>query len=190
MTAGEPRSDRKTVPIVGPLCIEENAKRLLSVMDYGLQGKIRSPELILSVAPQAPLWGASAQHRDALSLIRRRLGSHPASDIADIKIACLFSGRPPRYIRESYDEVYCSDSTQFPPALELLIVPGTAVAAVVHAPIGASSGHVTPLGVASFDEEVTKRTQALVADRMGRFIQDHQQYARYYDVLGSQRQYE
>src|SRR5690606_27954857 len=41
--AGEPRADRKTVPIIGPLYTEANARRFLEVVEYGLRGGAEQP---------------------------------------------------------------------------------------------------------------------------------------------------
>lgn len=182
--AGEPRSDRRTVPIVGPLCAEENTKRLRSILDYGMRDG-ETPKLAFSIAPQAPLWGASTQQRDALSLIRRAVGLKSIADAPEMKLVCLFSGQPPRYVQHTFDEVHCSESIEFPAALELFLIPDCTIVAIVHAPIGASSGHAVPLGFASFDKDVVARAQALVADRLGRFVQDDEQYAQYYRALAS-----
>jgi hypothetical protein len=53
--AGDPRSDRKTIPMVGPLYTAESAKRLLSVLDYGLRDRGELPDCIFWIAPQVRL---------------------------------------------------------------------------------------------------------------------------------------
>jgi hypothetical protein len=181
--AGEPRSDRPTVPIVGPLYTESNARRLLSLLEYGLRDKAQIPEFILSVAPQTGFWGATTQQRDTLALLRRRIGLNQTADAADIKAVCLLAGKPARYVERTFDEVHSSDATAFSASLEMLLIPRVAVAAVVHAPIGAATGQAVALGFASFDEQVVARAQNLVADSLGRFIHDDLRYHRYLGVL-------
>lgn len=56
--AGEPRADRKTVPVIGPLYSEANAKRFVDVVEYGFRGGAEQPEFLFSIAPQTRLWGA------------------------------------------------------------------------------------------------------------------------------------
>lgn len=185
--AGEPRSDRPTVPIVGPLYSESNARRLLSVLDYGLRNEAPIPEFILSVAPQIGSWGATTQQRDTLALLKRKIGLNEAADATDIAAVCLFAGKPPRYVERAFDEIYSSDAPEFSASLEMLLVPRVAVAAVVHAPIGATTGLAVALGLASFDEQVVTRAQNFVADRIGRFIQDGTRYDRYVSALSSAR---
>ncbi len=72
--AGEPRIDRKTIPIVGSLCLQENVARLVSIIDYGLYDKKELPDVILSVAPQISNWAATTFQREILSEIKRRIG--------------------------------------------------------------------------------------------------------------------
>lgn len=181
--AGEPRSDRPTIPIVGPLCLESNARRLLSVLDYGLRDKAPIPEFMLSVAPQTGSWGATTQQRDTLALLKRRVGLNQAAEAADIKAVCLIAGKPARYVERTFDEIHSSDQAEFSPALEMLLVPRVAVAAVVHAPIGTTTGQPVALGLASFDEQVLARAQSFIADRLGRFVHDDARYKEYADAL-------
>ena len=80
--AGEPRSDRKTIPIVGPIYTKENTKRLLSVLDYGLREKANPPEFLFTLAPQTKLWGAQPNIATLLSALKRMIitktNAHPA----------------------------------------------------------------------------------------------------------------
>ncbi|MGQ7794668.1 hypothetical protein ACUN0C_19890 [Faunimonas sp. B44] len=178
--AGEPRADRKTIPIIGPLYSESNAKRFSEVVEYGLRGVAEQPELLLSLAPQSRLWGATTQLRDTLFYLRRRIAAIAPTSSAEIRAVCLFPGKASRFIERTFDEVHNADISGVPPALEIMIVPHIAVAALVHAPIGASSGYAVPLGWASFDENVVARTQAFVADRLWPFVRDrdlHNQFA-------------
>jgi hypothetical protein len=156
----------------------------MTVVDYGLRDKDPLPDVILSVAPKAPLWGASTQFRDALSVMRKQISLRAPTE-PELKLACFFPGKPPRYTERTFDDIHPADTASFPPALELLVVPGTAVAAIVHAPIGAASGYATPLGLASFDPAVTRRAHSLVLDGLGDFIRDDASHARYSRALSA-----
>lgn len=180
--AGEPRIDRPTIPIAGPFYMESNAKRLLEVLEYGSRDQTEPPDFILSVAPQSRLWGATTLHRDTLSLFKRKMGRQP-SDSADITSVCLSSGKPPRYVEKTFDERHWADAPEFPPALEILLVPGAAVAAVTHAPIGAASGQPVALGFASFDRKVLARVQSYIVDRLGRYVRDDEPFDRYLKAM-------
>lgn len=156
--AGEPRIDRKTIPIVGSPCLQDNIERLLAVIDYGLREKVDAPEFILSVAPQTRNWSATALQRDALSVIRQKIAQNATSTVQpDIKTICIYAGKPPRYVEKTFDEVRPVDAIELPPGLEILLIGRVAVVAVVHAPIGASTGYPVPLGIASYDSAVLER---------------------------------
>jgi len=169
--AGDPRRDRQTVPIYGPLYAEGNAQRLLSILEYGLRGKTLAPELILSVAPQLKYWGATTQLRDTMALLKRRVAQTQTGEPPDIKSLCLFSGKPPQFISRTFDEIHCASAPDISPVLELLLIPKSAVAVLVHVPIGVPHGHPVGLGFASFDAKVVGRVESFVGDRLGRFIQ-------------------
>jgi len=109
----------------------------------------------------------------------RRIGINPTAEFPDVRT------KPPRYVERTFDEIHCSDSPEFRSALELMIFPRVAVAALVHAPIGAASGQPVPLGWASFDDQVVARTQAYVEDRLGRFIRDDLLDSRYAEAMSA-----
>lgn len=192
--AGEPRADRMTVPIIGPLYTEANARRFLEVVDYGLRGSAEQPETVFSVAPQMRLWGATTQLRDSLSYLRRRIGTTALASTPELRAICLFPGKPAWFIERTFDEVLSADSCNIPPALEILIVPNVAVSALVHAPIGIVSGYAVPFGWASFDESVVARTQVFVQERLGSFVREPRQNEQLFQALqcravsGQQRQ--
>lgn len=168
--AGEVRADRKTIPLIGSMYLQENTKRLLSVVDYGLRDLKDWPTEIISIAPQIQNWGATIFQREMLTLLRQKVGqSNPGGDQTEAKTVCLFSGKPPRYVEKSFDETRMTDTAVYPAAWEMLLIPGVAVAALVHAPIGASTGYPVPLGLASFDPDVVKRAEESLADRIDRF---------------------
>lgn len=185
--AGEPRADRKTVPIVGPLYSETNAKRFLDVVDYGLRGGAEQPDFIFCVAPQTRLWGASTQQRDTLSYLRRRIAAIAPASPSELLAVCLFPGKAAWFIDRTFDKVHSADTSDVPSALEIMIIPNIAVAALVHAPIGASSGYAVPLGWASFDENVVARTQKFAVDRLLPFLRDRDLYDRLVDALQSKQ---
>ncbi|MFO1036187.1 MAG: hypothetical protein U1E45_05015 [Geminicoccaceae bacterium] len=186
--AGEPRADRKTVPVIGPLYSQANAKRLLDVVEYGLRGGAEQPEFLFSVAPQTPLWGATTQQRDMLSYLRRGIASIAPASTVELRAVCLFTGKAAWFTDRTFEEVLGADSSDIPPALEIMIVPRIAVAALVHAPIGASSGYAVPLGWASFDESIVARTQAFAADRLWPFVRDRDRHTQLVEALQPKQQ--
>lgn len=181
--AGEPRSDRKTVPIIGPLYTEANARRFFDVVEYGTRGSAIQPEFIISAVPQTQLWGATTQNRDTLSYLRRRIAAAAPSSTTELRTVCLFPGKAAWFVDRTFDDVLSVDPSSFPPALEILIAPNIAVSALVHAPIGAPTGHAVPLGWASFDERVVERTQVFVADRLRQHVLEQNLYDRLVQTL-------
>lgn len=166
---GEVRSDRKTIPLVGSLLLEDNLQRFLSILDYGAANATAAPERIKVVAPQARHWGATTQLRGLLSLIKEKTGVTGGVETASETVTtCIFAGSPPRYIEEIFDEVVASHEVRFPRALEIYLVPSIAMAAIVHAPIGASTGNTVPLGIASFDPAVLERCEQYIEDNQPR----------------------
>lgn len=186
--AGEPRADRKTVPIVGPLYSEANAKRFLDVVEYGLRGRAAQPDFVFSLAPQNRLWAATTQQRDTLSYLRRRIAAIGSASATETRVVCLFRGKAAWFIDRTFDEVHSTDASDVPSALEIMIIPNTAVAVLVHAPIGISSGYAVPLGWASFDEEVVARTQKFATDRLWPFVRSRSLYDEFTKALEFRRE--
>lgn len=172
--AGEVRKDRKTIALVGALTLEDNISRLAQVLDYGEKNASSVPSCAIFVAPQVPHWGATTLLSDLISLVRRK-ATASSSEPSEFKSTCLFAGNPERYIKKTFDRVGCSEGSEFPPALELFLIPQIMVAAVVHAPIGSPNGYAAPLGMASFDRVVVERAQQLIGERLDRFgLTDHE----------------
>ena len=181
---GEPRSDRKTIPIVGPLYTRDNATRLLRVLEYGLREK-PEPHFLFTLAPQTKMWGATTQHSEALTALKRKIITQATPVPIDVKSVCLITGYLPQYVERTFDQVHHCDNADFSPALELMIIPDVAMAALVHAPIGAPSGQPVALGLASFDDVVVARAQSLLKERVGRFVQEDAIYSQYAGALDS-----
>jgi len=165
--AGDVRTDRRTVPMVGALPTLPNVERLLKVIEYGERQSSEAP-MIISVAPQNRHWGATSLWRDAMNVLLKR---KPAADIDDAdRTVCIVIGRPPAYLKHAFDTVESIDRNDLPPALELLLIPNVCACALVHAPIGAPEGMAAPLGFASFDADVLARTHALLEDTVLRYM--------------------
>lgn len=168
--AGEPRVDRKTIPIVGSLLLPENIERLQAVLVYGLRNASEAPSDVFAVAPQTRRWGATTQQRDLLTLMQETIArAFPSPERGEMKTTCLYAGKPAPYTQKAFDEVLLSHVEHFPKALEILLVPGVVLAAVVHAPLGSSTGNPVPLGLASFDPLVIDRGYQYVMDRFERY---------------------
>lgn len=163
--AGEPRADRKTIPIVGSLLLPSNIERVQAVLDYGLRNVTEAPANIYAVAPQTR-WGATTQQRDLLTLIQEKTARALPDERLDMRSICLYAwDKPPQYITKTFEEIQSIRVGDFPKSLEVLLVPGVMAAAIVHAPLGSSVGNPVPLGLASFDPLVVDRAYAYVMER-------------------------
>jgi hypothetical protein len=171
--AGDVRSDRKTIPMVGALICQENIERFLRVIEYGQRTTKAPPPFILSVAPQAPYWGATSILKDTLAVLRRALvGDSSSADEYDARPLCVVPGKPPKFVQQAFDQIETIDTVGHSSVLEFLIIPNVAACVVVHSPVGASTGLAAPLGFASFDPDVLGRVQALIVDTTIRHVAD------------------
>jgi hypothetical protein len=164
--AGEPRIDRKTIPIVGSLLLPSNIERLQAVLGYGLKNIDEAPERIYAVAPQVRGWGATTQQRDLLTLIQETTKRSFPTAVSEFESLCFYAwGKPPKYTATTFDKIQDIRIGDFPKSLELLLVPSVMIVAIVYAPLGAPTGNPAPLGFASFDPLVVDRAQAYLLER-------------------------
>jgi hypothetical protein len=111
------------------------------------------------------------------------IGKASGTDGSEIMSACLYAGKPPRYLGGTFERIHSSDTLAFPASLEVLLVPRTAVSVVVHSPIGAATGQAVALGFASFDEQVIRRAQAYIREFLPRFVPDEAESRQYIDAM-------
>lgn len=165
---GDIRADRQTTPIVGSLFTLDNTRRLLGVANYGLRNKRRGAASLYWLIPQVPFWGSTVILPEALEQLRERIGRTNEVGLArSVETVSLTVGRPERWIKEAFGLNHFSDGSVFPSGFEMLLVPGSFVAATVHAPIGQPSGLPVPLGFASFDKRVVSRATQLLEENVG-----------------------
>ncbi|WP_434725291.1 hypothetical protein [Mesorhizobium sp. RIZ17] len=167
---GDPRTDRMTVPLVGQITTQQNIERLLRVVDYGIRNVEEPPGVVLSVPPNVGFWGATSLLRDVIALLRRRVGADEGNDENEPQSYCIVAGKPAKYVEQAFDRVEILDAFEVSPSLEMLLLPGVAFAALVHAPIGTQTGTAAPLGFASFDPVVLDRAHSFVIDRVLRYV--------------------
>jgi hypothetical protein len=164
---GEVRSDRRTIPILGSLFTPENVRRLMHVAGYGLRALQETPETVYWLPPQVSYWGMARalpelvdHFKDALTVRNEEIGLSVSRPLA----VALCQGKPSRWTEKAFDYCGQTDRLLMPGGIELLLIPGAFAAALVHAPVGAQSGHVVPLGLASFDPQVVDRITALLRE--------------------------
>jgi hypothetical protein len=186
--AGDLRADRKTAPIAGSLLLAENRKRLHDVLEYGSRQQANAPRFLLWLAPQVPSWNATTLLDEAVAAIRSCWNGPRADGQTDtVKSICLTAPRPPRYVEKAFEIIGTSDYRRFPGPLEILLVPGVAVAALVHAPIDSPRGYAIPLGFVSFDEAVLRRAEQYMLDNIGAYFTDENLYREVASALAEQK---
>jgi hypothetical protein len=165
---GDVRADRQTTPVVGSLFTPENARRLVEVANYGLRRTKRPSPVIFWLVPQIPLWGSTSIMAEAVDQLRD-LVIRTSDGITTVEAVALTSGTADSWVKQAFTSRRESPSAMFPGGFEMLLAPGSFVAAVVHAPLGSSSGIPVPLGFASFDTRVVDRGMALLDEAAPRF---------------------
>lgn len=166
---GDIRANRQTVPIVGSLFTIENTRRLIGVANYGLRGVRRDAANLYWLVPQIPLWGSTVILSEVVEQFRERLSRTNEGLGPPAETVSLTVGRAERWVKEAFKLNHFSDGRVFPGGFEMLLVPGSFVAATVHSPMGQPSGYPVPLGFASFDERVVSRATQLLEENAGPF---------------------
>lgn len=166
--AGDIRSDRPTVPLLGSLFTRENTRRLFEVAEYGSRSVEERPTLCIWFAPQTPYWGATTALPEILGQIKSRTLAALDADTQDgsNKTIGIMAGRISKHIETAFDVVCTSSDPRIPPRLEMLVVPHVLTAVTVNAPIGTQSGIPVPLGFASFDKQVVARAHDFLLGRI------------------------
>lgn len=167
--AGEVRSDRPTVPLLGSLFTRDGTSRFFDVVDYGLRLRAARSPFAFWIVPQIPMWGATTVLPEVLGQLRPRLLSKEKANGVEPATIGMVSGKPPKFVEAAFDVVATATHVEAPPAFEMLLIPGVAVAALVSAPIGAPRGTPVPLGFASFDEAVLRRAESRLLGLLGAY---------------------
>ena len=160
---GQLRSNRPTIPLLGALTNKDNVERLIDAMSYASRRPAR-PSRFVWVKPQVSFWGATRILPETIKRLKSMILQD--KDDQDAKSVCLVTGKPENYLTRMFDEVHSTDQARFPAALEILLVPGFVVVAIVHAPIKVVSGHAVPLGLLSFDPQVVTRVQDVLLEEL------------------------
>jgi len=168
---GDVRADRQTTPIVGGVFTMENTRRLLEVAGYGQRRTRHAAAAVYWVVPSVPLWGSTSIMAETVDEFRERAirANEVLAIRQNVESISLTTARPERWVRQAFTRQHMSDTRVFPAGFEMLLVPGTFVAATVHAPIGQPSGLPVPLGFASFDPRVLARAGKLLEANAGSF---------------------
>lgn len=181
---GELQSNRLTIAMLGSVLLSKNRDRFFDALVFGSSEQSILPNHVFWLAPQIVHWGATPILGEMIDLIKAHFSKRFGGDEGAIKSICLSAGQGDNYLHEAFDHVCNSVSPNFPRGLEVLLVPGFAMVALVHAPIGTPNGYPVPLGFVSYDKDVIKRTHELFRKQMAPYYQDRKLYDAAYADLG------
>ena len=166
--AGELRSNRPTVGIVGALYQPENIERIATAIGYAKACAPKSDDVFLWAVPKQSAWGASRSFLELLeTLAKEGVDIDPTGTKLERTPILVDEGKPQWRLIKAVPTTYCRPSTgAIPSSLEILLIPRRVAAVVVHAPIGEGRGFPVPLGILSFDAAIVRRVHGYLTDQL------------------------
>lgn len=166
--AGELRSNRPTVGIVGALYQPENIERIKSAIGYAKDRSAFGNDAFVWVVPKQSAWGAARSFLELLEVLTKEGVEIDATGRKLERAAVLIEeGKPQWRLIKSPFAPYCRPSTgAIPSSLEILLVPGKIAAVVVHAPVTEDRGFPIPLGILTFDAPIVRRVHRYLTDNL------------------------
>lgn len=173
--AGELRSNRQTVGIVGSLYAPENSKRVWTAIGYATTPDHHNDDAFLWLIPNQSTWGASRAFTNFFDKLKcegmPEVGAKHKAERTPIMISC---GKPAwhlvKYLPKTLDR---PDNGSVPSSLEVLLIPQRMVAVTVHAPVMEGRGFPVPLGVLSFDPAVVGRVHDYLKAQLPSRLNEH-----------------
>ena len=157
--AGELRSDRRTIGIIGSLYLPENSKRISAAINYAAAPVHGDDDTYIWIYPSHSAWGASR----ALVALMEKLGYEGVPQItkterrerSQVLVGC---GKPDWHLIKLARKIYDRPNNgAIPSAVEVLLIPQRVAAVTVHSSILESRGYPVPLGILSYDPSVVRR---------------------------------
>lgn len=157
--AGELRSDRRTIGIIGSLYLPENSKRISAAINYAAAPVHGDDDTYIWMYPSHSAWGASR----ALVALMEKLSYEGVPQITkserrerfQVLVGC---GKPEWHLIKQAQKIYDRPNNgAIPSALEVLLIPQRVAAVTVHSSILETKGYPVPLGILSYDPSVVRR---------------------------------
>jgi len=167
--AGELRSNRPTVGIVGSLYQPENIQRITTAIGYAKESPAGKDVAFVWVAPDQSLWGASRSFQDLIEKLAKEgvLLNGRDKDLERAPVVVIEGEKPGWHLVKALPTTYIRPKNgAIPSSLEILLIPRRVVAITVHAPITENRGFPVPLGILSFDEAVVRRVHQYLATQL------------------------
>lgn len=157
--AGEFRTDRQTVGIIGPLYLPDNRKRLSAALSLSSPRATGSDDSLVWSIPTQAAWGASRALETFIEGVKGEAVSQLEGAPPKLREAyAVTCGKPPRYLGKAFDKVLSRpDNGALPASLEIMLIAQRVVAVSVHSVLGDGRGFPVPLGIMSFDNKVVRR---------------------------------
>jgi hypothetical protein len=122
---GDLRSDRPTVPILGPLLTRENSRRFLEALKYAKKDAATSAAGCVWLIPGVnAAWGMTHALPSLLSLLAQQFDGLTEDGASHFTSTGVSSQRSERHVREAFDVTMdLKGRSEVPNSLELLVVP-------------------------------------------------------------------
>jgi hypothetical protein len=179
--AGELRSDRPTIGIIGPLYLPDNRKRITAALSSAAPRKHGIDDSIFWVTPVQNIWGASRALGTFLDGVKDdSIAQVDGTAVSERSVFAITYDQPPRHLTLTFQNVLLrSKNGSLPINLEIMLVPQRVVAVTVHAPLVEGRGFPIPLGILSFDPKVVRRTHQYLETQLGALLKVHRSVEKY-----------
>jgi hypothetical protein len=166
--AGELRSNRPTVGIVGALYQPENIERITTAIGYTKERVVGKDDAFVWVIPNQATWGSSRSFQGLLDkLTKEGAPSDSSGKTAERTPVVIDCEKPAWHLVKALPATYIKPKNgAIPSSLEILLIPRRITAITVHAPITESRGFPVPLGILSFDEAIIRRVHQYLAAQL------------------------
>lgn len=158
--AGELRSDRQTVRIVGSIWTEGNRSRFASALQYARERSSTKPQMLIWARPSVPYWGMTMRLPEMLAAVSKAFS--PPEAHSQIRAIVINEREAPKSLQKTFNAIVPVFPKIGHGALELFLVPHHLAFVSVRLS-GTDGGYPTPLGILSFDTEVVRRVHTLVS---------------------------
>lgn len=173
--AGELRSDRPTIGIIGPLYLPDNRKRISAALNSAAPRGQGFDDSIFWVVPIQGTWGASRALGTFLDGVKDdAIAQADGAAVSERSLFAIAYDRPPRHLTITFQNVLLRPNNgSLPATLEIMLVPQRIVAVTVHAPLVEGRGFPIPVGILSFDPNVVRRTHRYLEAQLAARLSVH-----------------
>jgi hypothetical protein len=179
--AGELRSDRPTIGLIGPLYLPDNRKRIGAALNAAAPREQGNDDSIFWVTPLLNSWGASRALGTFLDGVKYdSIAQADGTAVSERNVFAIAYDQLPRHLTLTFQNVLLrSKNGSLPSNLEIMLVPQRVIAITVHAPLLEGRGFPIPLGILSFDPKVVRRTHQYLETQLAALLKVHRSDEKY-----------